>query len=46
MLNKLVKEGYDIDLEVLKDLAPYRTKHIKRFGSHSLNMQKDAEPLT
>lgn len=45
VLNELAQEGYNIDPEVIKDLAPYRTEHIKRFGSYSLNMQREAEPL-
>ena len=44
-LNDLSAEGYAIDPSLLKNLAPYRTQHINRFGSYTLNMDKIIEPL-
>ena len=44
-LNQLSAEGYVIDPSLLKKLAPYRTQHINRFGSYTLNLNKIVEPL-
>ena len=44
-LNELSTEGYVIEPVLLKKLAPYRTQHINRFGSYTLNLDKIVEPL-
>lgn len=31
--------------ELIKTLSPYMTKHIKRFGKYSVNMDEMPEPL-
>ena len=46
VLNDLGKEGHEIDQAVLKELSPYRTEHISRFGSYVLNMEREVQPLS
>lgn len=45
IINELRSQGFDINLEVLADLSPYRTDHINRFGSYTLNMERNVHPL-
>lgn len=45
VFNELSAEGYVIVPESLKRFAPYRTQHMNRFGSHTLNLDKVIEPL-
>lgn len=45
IFNDLIAEGHPIDKEVLQAFAPYRTEHINRFGSYTLDMEKKVKPL-
>ncbi|MEM6802728.1 MAG: Tn3 family transposase, partial [Bacteroidota bacterium] len=45
VFNQLIKEGYSITPKTLKAFAPYRTKHINRFGSYSLDFDWEVNPL-
>ena len=45
VFNELIAEGHPIDKEVLQAFAPYRTEHINRFGSYTLDMDREVKPL-
>ena len=45
VLQELIQEGYPIDEQVIRQLAPYRTEHINRFGSYTLNLDQEVPPL-
>ncbi|MEQ9443916.1 MAG: Tn3 family transposase, partial [Cyclobacteriaceae bacterium] len=45
VLDDLLQEGYPIDEDLLKNLSPYRTEHINRFGSYTLNTDQKVTPL-
>lgn len=45
VLNTLSDERYEIDQDLIKDFAPYRTGHINRFGNHILDVDKTIPPL-
>ncbi len=45
VFNELIAEGHPIDKEVLQAFAPYRTEHINRFGSYTLDMNREVKPL-
>ena len=44
-IRKLTAEGYTIDDEILFRLSPYRTKHINRFGSYKLQLDRIPLPI-
>jgi hypothetical protein len=45
VIQDLIQEGYPINEQTLRLLAPYRTEHINRFGSYILNLEQDVPPL-
>ena len=45
VLQELVAEGYPVSEQTIRLLAPYRTEHINRFGSYTLNMDREVPPL-
>lgn len=45
VINDLVKQGHKVDTELLRQLGPYRTQHINRFGIYVLNLDRDVPPL-
>lgn len=45
VLKQLQNEGHLIDEEILAGLAPYRTKHINRYGDYILNLEQKIRPL-
>ncbi|MEU0114062.1 Tn3 family transposase [Streptomyces bobili] len=45
IVRQLLEEGWEIDPEVLAQVSPYLTEHIKRFGeysTHELGIQPEA----
>lgn len=46
VINQLKEEGHQINPDTLKQLSPYRTEHINRFGSYAINMEQDIPPLS
>lgn len=45
VLDELLQEGYPIDEELLQAFSPYRTEHINRFGSYTLDSDRKVSPL-
>jgi TnpA family transposase len=45
ILQELIGEGYGIDEEVMGALSPYLTGHINRFGSYSLDLNRQPQEL-
>ncbi len=45
VLQELLEESQEVNEEVLPLLSPYRREHINRFGSYTLDMSKEVEPL-
>lgn len=45
VINTLTAEGYDVNEAIIREIAPYRTQHINRFGSYTLNLAKPVQPL-
>jgi len=45
VIQGLIDEGYPITEETIRQLGPYRTDHINRFGSYTLNMDQEMLPL-
>ena len=45
IFNQLTEEGYSITPKVLKAFAPYRTQHINRFGSYSMEFDWEVKPV-
>lgn len=45
-LSRLKTEGHKFSQEALAAISPYRTEHINRFGSYTLNLAKKPEPLS
>ena len=44
-LQELVDEGYTVTPEILARLAPYKTGHINRFGTHDLRFDRVPPPV-
>jgi TnpA family transposase len=44
VLHQLAAEGYPIEEEVLARLSPYLTAHVNRFGSYTLDFQRQVPP--
>ena len=44
-IQELVAEGYPVDEQTIRLLGPYRTEHVNRFGSYTLNMDREISPL-
>jgi len=44
-LRELIDKGHSIDEEVLSRLSPYRTRHINRYGSYKLQLDRIPPPL-
>jgi TnpA family transposase len=44
VLHQLAQEGYPMEEEVLARLSPYLTAHVNRFGSYTLNFQRQVPP--
>jgi TnpA family transposase len=44
-LQQLREEGIELDEETICFLAPFRTEHIRRFGSYTLDWTKKVAPL-
>ncbi|MBV8887287.1 MAG: Tn3 family transposase [Chroococcidiopsidaceae cyanobacterium CP_BM_RX_35] len=45
ILQELIGEGYGIDQEVMGALSPYLTRHINRFGSYGLDLNRQPPVL-
>lgn len=45
VIDKLVKDGEEINPDFLSFLSPYLTEHIKRFGQYFLDLEENPEPL-
>lgn len=45
IIEKLIREGFEVKPEDLKALSPYLTKHIKRFGDYIVDMSEIPPPL-
>lgn len=45
ILQGLTKEGYQITPEILAALSPYRTQHVNRFGSYTLDLNRKVTSL-
>ena len=45
ILQELIGEGYRIDEEIIGALSPYLTGHINRFGSYSLDLNRQPPVL-
>ena len=45
VIQELIKEGHQVNEEVLPLLSPYRREHINRFGSYILDMDQEVPPL-
>ena len=45
VMNDLLNEGVKITHEIATDLNPYRKKHINRFGTYSLNKDRECPEI-
>lgn len=45
IIEKLIRDGFEMTAEDLKALSPYLTKHIKRFGDYVVDMSQIPPPL-
>jgi len=45
ILSQLTHEGYKLSETTLAALSPYRRKHVNRFGSYTLDMDREVKPL-
>ena len=45
VINDLIKEGREVDEHILRELSPYRTDHINRFGVFPLSMDRETIDL-
>jgi TnpA family transposase len=44
-LERLIAEGYAVDLDLIACSSPYLTGHLNRFGRYELNRERVPEPL-
>ncbi len=44
-IEKLIKEGHKIDIDILSLLSPYINQHINRFGRYSLDKERSVPDL-
>ena len=44
VLHQLAQEGYAVEEEVLARMSPYLTAHVNRFGSYTLDFQREVPP--
>jgi len=40
LLSQLAREGYAVNADTLAHLSPYLYKHIQRFGSYTMDLDK------
>ncbi len=45
VIQELITEGYPVNEQTIRLLGPYRTEHVNRFGSYTLNMDREIPPL-
>ena len=45
VLNTMTTEGYVVTSELLRRLSPCMTRHLRRFGQYTLDMEARPDPL-
>ncbi|MGL4450006.1 MAG: Tn3 family transposase [Sarcina sp.] len=45
VVKQLKKEGIEVSKQDMKNLSPYLTSHIKRFGEYIIDLEEESNPI-